>query len=181
MRPRRTTSYLLILVSLLLAGALAWAGCGDDDSNSSAQGTLLSNAEAFVASAAPGKQTAGTETKVGDVTQLRDATISYTIEATDPRVAGTYDVIYSYDEAADGSGRMWATWKLTNNDGTWVCDAANAAFDAKGRTFVFALSKGTGAYDGLVSLWQWYWPLNTGSFSTALPLIAVSGWIQKAP
>jgi hypothetical protein len=70
---------------------------------------------------------------------------------------------------------------LANDKGTWVCDAASAAFDAKGRTYVFALAEGTGAYEGLASVWQWYWPLNQGSFSTALPMIAVSGWVQKAP
>jgi hypothetical protein len=142
---------------------------------------MLSSAQPFVAAAAPGKQTAGTETKVGEVTRLRNGTISYTIEATDPRVAGTHDVVYNWDEAADGSGRMWATWTTTNDKGSWVCDASSAVFDAKGRTFVFGVAKGTGAYEGLVSVWQWYWPLNQSSFSSALPLIAVSGWIQKAP
>ena len=181
MRTTRTSTCIVISVLLLVTGALAWAGCGNDDTNSSAQGTLLSGAQPFVAAAAPGKQTEGTTTKVGDVTQVRDATISYKIEATDPRVAGTHDVVYSLDEAADGSGSMSARWTTTNEKGTWVCDASHAAFDAKGRCFVFGLAKGTGAYEGLVSLWQWYWPLNTSSFSTALPLIAVSGWIQKAP
>jgi hypothetical protein len=178
MRTTRTSTNILMLGLLLLTGALAWAGCGSDES--SAQGTLLSRAQPFVASAAVGKQTEGATTKAGDVTQVRNATVSYKIEATDPRVAGTYDVLYNYDEAADGSGTMWATWTLTNDKGTWVCDAASAAFDAKGHTFVFGLSKGSGAYEGLVSMWQWYWPLNTSSFSSALPFTAVSGWIQKA-
>ncbi len=179
MRATRTITCILILVSLLLIGSLVWAGCGS--SRSSAETSPLSNSEAFVASAAPGAQGEGTSTKAGDITQVRNATVSYTVEATDPRAAGTFDVIYNLDQAADGSGSMWGTWTVTNNKGTWVCDAMRGALDAKGHTFVFGSAKGTGAYDGLVSLWQWYWPLNTSSFSAALPLVAVSGWIQKAP
>jgi hypothetical protein len=179
MRAARTITYLPILVSLLLIGALTWVGCGGGDS--SAERSQLSNSEAFVASATPGAQGEGTSTKAGDVTQVRNAMVSYTVEATDPRVAGTFDVIYNLDQAADGSGSMWGTWTVTNSKGTWVCDAMSGALDAKGHTFVFGSAKGTGAYEGLVSLWQWYWPLNTSSFSAALPLVAVSGWIQKAP
>jgi hypothetical protein len=178
MRAAKTTTYIPILVSLLLIGALVWAGCGS--SGSSAKGSQLSNSQAFVASPAPGDQGDGTTTKVGDVTQVRNATVSYTVEATDPRVAGTFAVAYNLDQAADGSGTMWGTWTVTNNKGTWVSDAFSGALDAKGHTFIFGSAKGTGAYASLVSLWQWYWPLNTSSFSAALPMIAVSGWIQKA-
>jgi hypothetical protein len=180
MKAARTTTCILILASLLLMGAVTWTACGG--TKTSAKGTSpLMASEAFVASAAPGNQTEGTTTKAGDVTQTRNATVSYTIEATDPRVAGTYDVVYNIDQLPDGSGKMWATLKLTNDKGTWVCDSASALLDSSGHVYVFGLAKGTGDYDGLVSVWQWYWPLNTSSFSTALPFIAVSGWIQKAP
>ncbi len=178
MRMTRNTTRILVFASLLLVGSLAWAGCGSGDSG--AKGSQLSSSEAFVASAAPGEQGEGTSTQIGDVTQVRNATVSYTVEATDPRAAGTFDVVYNLDQAADGSGKMWGTWTVTNDKGTWVCNAMSGALDAKGHTFVFGSAKGTGAYEGLVSLWQWYWPLNTSSFSAALPLIAVSGWIQKA-
>jgi hypothetical protein len=178
MRATRTTTSILILVSLLLVGAVIWAGCGN--SGSSAKGTPLSKSEAFVASAAPGAQGDGTITHSGTVSQVRNATVSYKVDATDPRVVGTFDVVYNLDQAADGSGKMWGTWTVTNNKGTWVCEALSGSLDSSGHTFVFGSAKGTGAYAGLVSLWQWYWPLNTSSFSASLPLIAVSGWIQKA-
>ncbi len=178
MSAARTTTHILIFGSFLLIGALVWAGCGG--SSSSAKGSALSKSEAFVALPAPGEQAAGTEAKVGDVTQVRNATISYKVDASDPRVAGTYDVVYNLDQAADGSGSMWGTWKVTNDKGTWVCDSFSSALDSKGHTFVFGSGKGTGAYEGLLSSWQWYWPLNTSSFSTTLPLIAMSGWVQKA-
>jgi hypothetical protein len=126
MRATRTTTCMLVFASLLLAGAITWAGCGGDDS--SAQGSFPSASEAFVASTDLGKPgQMGISDLVDGVTQVRNATVSYEVKATDPRVSGTFDVVYSYDQTADGSGAMWGTWTVTNDKGTWVCDAWRGA------------------------------------------------------
>jgi len=185
MRNTRTTIYvpvIAVLALLLVVGALVLTGCGGKSPSTSSGNPALADTQPFVASATPGPATGGTTTEVGDVTQTRNATASYTIEATDPRCNGTFDVVYNMDEAADGTmTKFYGTWKVTNDKGTWVCDNWTGAQDALGvHTFTFGVSKGTGDYEGLVAVWQWYWPLNASSFSTALPLMAVSGWIDKA-
>jgi hypothetical protein len=187
MKTARTVIYIPVLVLLLLVGAPVLAGCGNDNSTPT-KSAAVSGSEPFVASAmvGPRDQLDGSTTKVGDVTQLRNATVSYDVEATDPRLTGIFDVVVNSDEAAGGTGTMWGTWKLTNDKGSWICDSWRGAFD-QDHTFTAGLSKGTGAYEGLVSLWQWYWPLvaispSTGlpDTSAGLPVMAVSGWVQKA-
>ncbi len=187
MRTARTTTYLLViglLTSLLLAGALALTACGSGSANTgtSSGNPALAGAQPFVVSAIPRDDTGGTETKVGDVTQTRNGTASYDVEATDPRLSGTFDVVYNTDEASDGTlTKFYGTWKATNDKGTWECDNWSGAQDSAGHLFTVGVGRGTGDYEGLVAVWQWYWPLNTSSFSTALPVLAVSGWVQKAP
>lgn len=112
-------------------------------------------------------------------TQTRNGTYSYDVEATDSRLSGIFDVVYNIDEPASGASTWWGSWKLTNDEGTWVCDSWRGACDPIGHTFTAGVSRGTGAYEGLLAVWQWYWPLGSGA-SGALPISAVSGWIQKA-
>ena len=172
--------YVLIFAAVLLTRALAWAGCSGDNADSQSS-TMLSASEAFVASARQVGVTPGTTTMKDDLSiESRDNTVSYKVEATDPRVAGTFNVSFNSDETHEGSGTMWGTWTITNDKGTWVCDGWRGAYDAQGHTFTAGSATGTGDYEGLVSVWQWYWPLGSG-VGTALPVFAVSGWIQKAP
>ena len=180
MRGARTITYLLVAALLLLAGALIWTGCGGGSPAASATG-VLSGKQPFVASSQVMKNGTGTSTAVGDVTQVRGATVTYSVEGTDPRVTGTFVVTYDMDQIADGSGRMWGTWVDTNSEGTWVCDAWSGHHGASGETFVFGQSKGTGKYEGLVSHWLWYWNTSDASSSQgSKPGIAASGWIEKA-
>jgi hypothetical protein len=188
MKAARTIAYVSISLLLLLIGALVLVGCSAENSTAT-EPAAVAGSEPFVASAMLGArgQGGGSTTQVGDVTQVRNGTASYDVEATDPRLAGIFDVVYNYDEAADGTATMWGTWRLKNDEGTWICDSWRGAFDEKGHTFTVGLTRGTGAYEGLVSLWQWYWPLAAISPATGLPdtseglpLMAVSGWVQKA-
>ncbi len=188
MRSARTTTYILILASsLLMAGAaLTMAGCGGDTSAEVL--ARVADAQPFVASAmvAPRPQAEATETLVGDVRQVRNGGASYDVEATDPRLSGTFDVVFNYDENADNSAQMWGTWTAANDKGAWVCDSFEGGFDSAGHYFTVGIGKGTGDYEGLLSVWQWYWPLSAISPNTGLPvdmrlpIFAVSGWIQKA-
>jgi hypothetical protein len=170
--------YLGVAALLLVAGASFLAGCGGKTA-SSGDGGAVSGLQPFVAYAtvAPGGNE-GTSTVVGEVTQWRDATALYKVEGSDQRVSGSFTVTYNVDTTADGNSKLWGNWVLTNDKGTWVCDGWSGAQDAKGETYTFGISKGTGDYEGLITCWQWHWPLDNASFTVKLPLIAVSGWIQ---
>ncbi len=179
MKGPRTTTYLLIAGLLTMMGTLVWTGCGSDESATKGTG-VLSGTQPFVASSMVNKEAEGTSTEVGDITQVRGATVEYAIEATDPRVAGTFAVTYNMDQIADGSGKMWGTWVDTNTDGTWVSDTWTGYHAANVDTFVFGQSKGTGKYEGLVSYWLWHWNTTyASSFQGNTPAIAASGWIGK--
>ncbi len=191
MRRARTSAHILIFASLLLIGSLVWTGCGGNSStiSTSTANAVLADSIPFVASAIPANGTEGGMAQVGDITQTRNATSSYIVDATDPRLSGTFAVVYNTDQAPDGTmTRFFGNWKLTNDKGSWVCDSWTGAADAvvgpnSTHFFTVGVGKGTGAYEGLVSVWQWYWPLNDSrnSGSTALPLIAGSGWSHNAP
>jgi hypothetical protein len=183
MSAARPTRYMPAVVLFILIGALVLMGCGSGSSSTATgQSTAAVDSEPFAASALVGarEHLEGTTTEVGDITQVRNGTATYDVEATDARLAGIFDVVFNYDLAQDGSATMWGTWKLTNDKGTWVCDSWRGAFDPAGNTFTVGQGRGTGAYEGLASYWQWYMPRGELASLKTLPFMWVSGWVEKA-
>jgi len=178
MRGTKTTTYLLIAMFLLLTGALVWVGCGSDTASTEGTG-VLAGLKPFVSAERILKETPGTETTVGDVTQTRGLVVSYEVEASDPRASGTIEVTVNADSAADGSGTMWGTSVLTNSEGTWVCDGWTGALDASGHRFTFIKATGTGEYEGLTLYQLGYFASGPTTMLPPSQGMAGSGWIQK--
>ena len=170
-----------VTVLVILAGALAWSGCGGGASSGNA--AMLAGLEPFVAGAMLTQTKDGAETTVGDVTQDRGWTYIYEVEASDPRASGTLEVIFNADAPKNGGATYWGTLVLTNSKGTWVSDAWNGALTAMPtHQFTFSPCKGAGAYAGLAMYIQWHMVESSAEMlpPSALGGTAVSGWIQKA-
>jgi hypothetical protein len=170
-----------IMVLLVAAGALAWAGCGGKASTSNS--AILSGLEPYVAGAMLTQTKDGTETTVDNVTQDRNWTYTFQVEASDPRAAGTLEVVFNADAPKSGGAHYWGTCVLTNTKGTWVCDSWDGAMTSlPAHQFTFSVYNGTGAYKGLALYMQWHMVQNSTQMlpPSALGGAAVSGWIQKA-
>jgi hypothetical protein len=171
-----------IAVLLIVTGALVWTGCGGDTA-SGGNAAILKGLEPYVAGAMLTQTKDGTETTVGGVTQDRNWTYVYQVEASDPRASGTLEVIMNADAPKSGGAHFWGTLVLTNIKGTWVCDNWDGAMTSiPSHTFTFSPCKGTGAYDGLALYMQWHMVENSAEMlpPSAPGGTAVSGWIQKA-
>jgi hypothetical protein len=174
--------WISIAVALIIAGTLAWSGCGGTASSGS-NAAILSGLEPFVAGAMLTQTQDGTETTVDNVTQDRNWTYVYQVEASDPRASGTLEVIFNADAPKSGGAHYWGTCVLTNGKGTWVCDNWDGAMTSMPtHQFTFSASKGTGAYEGLALYIQWHMVENSTTMlsPSAVGGTAVSGWIQKA-
>jgi hypothetical protein len=170
-----------IAVLLVMLGAVAWSGCGEEAS-STGNAAILSGLDPFVAGAMLTETKNGTETTVDNVTQDRNWTYVFQVEASDPRVSGTLEVIMNADAPRSGGAKYWGTLVLTNSKGTWVCDNWDGAMTAMPtHQFTFSACKGTGAYQGLALYIQWHMVDNSTKMlpPSALGGTAVSGWIQK--
>jgi hypothetical protein len=186
MKRARTTSLLtlLITVCLLLAGALVWAGCGNT-ATPSEEAAGLSGLDPFVGATELTNSTDPTQTQVGDITQLRNGKLTFTVVASDPRVSGTMECAFNLDLRADESATIWANWVLTNDKGTWVCDnQAGSVTSGYAEQFLFSQAKGTGQYEGLVCYMQQHMldPLTNTEMKMEPPSAKADlvGWIQKA-
>ncbi len=175
-----------IAVLLIIMGALTWAGCGGEESpgttSSGSSAGITAGLEPFVAGAMLTDTKDGTETTVGDVTEDRDWTYVFQVEASDPRATGNLEVIFNADAPRSGGAKFWGTCVLTNSQGTWVCDGWNGAMtDVPTHQFTFSEYKGTGAYEGLAMYIQWHMIENSSEMlpPSSAAGTAVSGWIQK--
>ncbi len=172
------TTCVLITAFLLLAGALAWAGCGDQAS--STEGAVLSGLEPFVGNAMYTGAQEATATVVGDVTEYRDGKLTATVEASDPRVSGTIEVTFNLDLRSDQSATLWGSSVITNDKGSWVCDKwTGAVSSGYVEQYVFNQAQGTGEYEGytlrvLEHLYNIYEAMEPPSSRSAW-----TGWIEK--
>jgi hypothetical protein len=179
MRGARTTTYTLIAALLIATGALVSVGCGGDTPSSKGTG-VLAGLKPFVSATKILKQTPGTETTAGDITQTRGLVVSYQTEASDPRASGTLEVTVNADSALDGSATMWGTSVMTNEKGTWVCDGWTGALDASGHRFTFIEATGTGEYEGLTLYTLEYFASGPTTMLPPSQGMAGSGWIQES-
>jgi len=133
-RPRQSAA--CALVCLVLAGS---AGCAG------ATATPIT----FTATQVCSQTAAGTEAKVGDVTQYRDIHMRCPTKASDPRVEAVQESTVAIDMRADQSADIWGTMVLTNDGGTWAGDFTGTVAAGYTTHRIEGTAVGTGAYEGL--------------------------------
>lgn len=97
--------------------------------------------------------TAPSETKVGDVTQLRGGVVTIDTSMNDPRVSGTGTFAFSADTYTK-VGSEWGTFRLENAGGTWEGQCSGGAWDLGNATMWSCWLLGSGAYHGYTSYLQ---------------------------
>lgn len=89
-----------------------------------------------------------TQTKVGDVTQVRGVVLKVVETMNDPRVSGTGTFSFSADLYASAVGPAWGTMRIENAGGAWEGTCRGAGWnggDAGARACWLA---GSGGYQG---------------------------------
>ena len=119
-----------------------------------------------------------TET-VGDVVQTRNAEWTYRNESSDPRLAGTQQVVINVDQRqSDMSARLWGTSVLSNPGGTWVGDWTGGIASGGNVHHLYLTARGTGGYAGLVAHSSG-WFVEAGEGFTPDIQIVNAGWIES--
>jgi hypothetical protein len=140
--------FLSVLVLVLIAMLLVLAG------PVAAKGTRteFTATETYVEDLSPGK--VWYTGPNGEICHWRGTQQVYTVVASDPRVSGDEVITLNIDmKLVDdpdvwATGRMWGTFKITNDHGTW--EGTWTGFrDERGYSFFKYLGKGGGDYAGL--------------------------------
>jgi hypothetical protein len=122
----------------------------------------------------------GDETIVGDVEQWRNVVWIFDQKSSDPRLTGTVETRYSVDLRPDGSGELWGTLVIRNDEGTWEGEWTGTI--ARGGTthYILGEASGTGAYKGLTYHLQGHFLEKSGEGFAPGTDVVISGWIEKA-
>lgn len=91
--------------------------------------------------------TSFTETKVGDVTQIRGGVVTITATMNDPRVSGTGTSPFSID-AYTKVGPEWGPFHLENADGAWDGTCTGGSWDSGDSALRSCWLTGSGKYKG---------------------------------
>jgi hypothetical protein len=115
---------------------------------------------------------------VGDVVQMRHAVWTFRLSGSDPRLAGTEEVVVNCDQRqSDMSATTWGTSRLRNAGGTWVKRWTGGIAAGGDVHHFFATLKGTGGYAGLVAHGS-AWVAESGEGFTSDLEIVGAGWIE---
>lgn len=79
--------------------------------------------------------------------------------ATDPRLVGDNTIVLNANLGADGTGPMWGTFRIENEDGGWEGTFAGHF----GGEWYNAVGDGFGDYDGMKMWWNKYYSDCSGS------------------
>ena len=109
-------------------------------------------AEHVVGTAAANLQKPYTETKVGDVTQVRDGVAVLTFAMNDPRVTGMATFEFAIDVygpfGPQGLGPEWGPFRLENVDGSWEGPCDGGTWHESDGVVMSCWLVGGGAYVG---------------------------------
>ena len=115
---------------------------------------------------------------VGDVVQMRHAVWTFRLSSSDPRLAGTEEVVVNCDQRqSDMSATTWGTSRLRNAGGTWVKRWTGGIAAGGDVHHFFATLKGAGGYAGLVAHGS-AWVAESGQGFTSDLQIVGAGWIE---
>jgi hypothetical protein len=109
-------------------------------------------AEHVVGTAAANLQKPYTETKVGDVTQVRDGVAVLTFAMNDPRVTGMatwdFDIDVYGPYGPEGLGPEWGPFRIESDDGSWEGPCSGGAWHEGDGIVMSCWLVGVGAYEG---------------------------------
>ncbi len=115
---------------------------------------------------------------VGDVVQMRRAVWTFRRASSDPRLAGTEEVVINCDQRqSDMSATTWGTSRLRNAGGTWVKRWTGGIAAGGDVHHFYGTLKGTGGYAGLVARGS-AWVAESGEGFTSDLRIVEAGWIE---
>ena len=115
---------------------------------------------------------------VGDVVQTRHAVWTFRRASSDPRLAGTEDIVINVDQRqSDMSATMWGTSRLRNAGGTWVKRWTGGIAAGGDVHHFYGTLKGTGGYAGLVAH-ESGWVAEAGEGFTSDLEIVGAAWIE---
>ena len=115
---------------------------------------------------------------VGDVVQSRHAVWTFRRASSDPRLAGTEEVVINVDQRqSDMSATMWGTSRLRNAGGTWVKRWTGGIAAGGDVHHFYGTLKGTGGYAGLVAHGS-AWVAESGEGFTSDLQIVEAAWIE---
>jgi hypothetical protein len=122
----------------------------------------------------------GTAVSSGDVTRLKGRVLVYRLDMSQSGISGTFEITIDLQRRAQG-GDIWASWVLSNDQGTWECTSWVGTLSADGlEQFGYGGAFGTGAYEGLTLYLQWHSTQEPGSTALAAESGTVTGWIESA-
>ena len=194
----RLTAFIVTMM-LLLAGSAIVAACGGSTTTGSPPEAAASGIPSGspVADASPAtvrefrgmlpcvstsslvkeRPYASTKT-VGDVVQMRHAVWTFRRASSDPRLAGTEEVVINCDQRqSDMSATTWGTSRLRNAGGTWVKRWTGGIAAGGDVHHFYGTLKGTGGYAGLVAHGS-AWVAESGEGFTSDLQIVEAAWIE---
>ena len=114
--------------------------------------------EYVTGTSSPGTTKSGTETVVGDVTELRGQEMTDSGTMNDPRVNGTAHVTLNADIQGDVAAE-WGTTRVENAGGAWEGTWTGASWNAGNATSVSGWLVGSGAYAGYTYYFNVHGPM----------------------
>jgi hypothetical protein len=115
---------------------------------------------------------------VGDVVQMRHAVWTFRRASSDPRLAGTEEVVINCDQRqSDMSATTWGTSRLRNAGGTWVKRWTGGIAAGGDVHHFYGTLKGTGGYAGLVAHGS-AWVAESGEGFTSDLQIVEAAWME---
>jgi hypothetical protein len=104
--------------------------------------------------------TAYTETRVGDVRQMRGGVLTIQTTMNDPRVTGTATFHFSVD-AYTRAATEWGTFRLENTGGAWEGTCSGAAWNEGNHAIGGCWLAGSGGYAGYTYFrtHEWVYPV----------------------
>ena len=191
-------SRLAFALGLLLAAALGAAGasaCGGSSTESVSPAAVVSGTPVALATPAAAQEFRGmlpcvstsslikerpyaSTRTVGGVVQMRHAVWTFRRASSDPRLAGTEEVVVNCDQRqSDMSATTWGTSRLRNAGGTWVKRWTGGIAAGGDAHHFYGSSKGTGGYAGLVAHGS-AWVAESGEGFTSDLQIVEAAWIE---
>jgi hypothetical protein len=155
----RTKIIVVLFAVLFLAGTVFAGGNANK-----AEKKAYNYSDTFVAPIAE-----GTTTLSGKMIHLRDVQNSWILAASDARISGTVTSVLNANLDFTGTGQIWGTFQISNDDGGWEGTFTGQMYDyfTGGLNWIIKIvAHGTGAYEGckleaseawdsLQSSWPW--------------------------